>query len=46
MIGVLVEGDEVVLDVTHCFRDIPLTASVVALYLKRGFRCRDHNFVR
>ncbi|HOH54452.1 MAG TPA: TM1812 family CRISPR-associated protein, partial [Fervidobacterium sp.] len=28
------EGDEVVLDVTHCFRDIPLTASVVALYLK------------
>lgn len=34
MIGVLSEGDEVVLDVTHCFRDIPLTASVVALYLK------------
>jgi len=34
MMGVLSEGDEVVLDVTHCFRDIPLTASVVALYLK------------
>lgn len=36
MIGVLESGDEVILDVTHCFRDIPLTALVAALYIKEA----------
>lgn len=36
MINVLESGDEVVLDVTHCFRDIPLTALVAALYIKEA----------
>jgi len=36
MINVLENGDEVVLDVTHCFRDIPLTALVAALYIKEA----------
>ncbi|HEW92964.1 MAG TPA: CRISPR-associated DxTHG motif protein [Thermotogaceae bacterium] len=34
MLDVVKEGDEVILDTTHSFRNIPITASIISLYLR------------
>jgi len=36
MLEVVDEGDEVVLDTTHSFRSIPITVSIISLYLREA----------